>query len=43
MHAHKHTLRQPLGLILITWIHHGFFEVPRVIKGGEMTYIPVLV
>lgn len=29
-------------IILITLLHHRFCEGPGVIKGGEMSYIPVL-
>lgn len=43
VHAHIHSLCQPLNLILVTLLHHRFCEGPRVITGGEMSYIPVLV
>lgn len=43
MHSHKHIPCQTLNLILITLLHHRFCEGPRLIKGGEMNYIPVLV
>lgn len=42
MNAHKHTYINHYYLILITLLHDRFCEGPDIIKGGEMSYIPVL-